>query len=85
MLELVAGAYRDAMRVATGADLPIVHADQAQAIDAISRAHEPATLGEIIEQLSEYERLLWRNVNAKYVWDNVVLTCARGGRLRLEV
>jgi DNA polymerase III subunit delta' len=85
MLELIAGAYRDAMRVATGADLPIVHADQAQAIDAMAQAHEPATLGEIIEQLSEYERLLWRNVNAKYVWDNVVLTCARGGRLRLEV
>jgi hypothetical protein len=29
-----------------------------------------------IEQLSNYEQLLWRNVNPKIVWDNVVLTCA---------
>ena len=40
-------------------------------------------LAEIIEQLSEYERLLWRNVNAKVIWDNAVITCATAAPLRL--
>ena len=40
-------------------------------------------LAEIIEQLSEFERLLWRNVSPKTVWDNVVITCASAAPLRL--
>lgn len=83
MLELIASAYRDAMTLATGAQRPLVHADQPGEIDAISRRMEPARLASVIEHLSEFEQLLWRNVNPKIVWDNVVVSCASGARLAL--
>ena len=83
MLELIGSAYRDAMALATGADLPVVHQDQSAAVEAMARRFEPIQLAEIIEQLSEYERLLWRNVNPKIVWDNVVITCASAAPLRV--
>jgi DNA polymerase-3 subunit delta' len=83
MLELIASVYRDALAVRTGADLGIVHADQAEAVETLARRFEPTDLAEILEQLAEYERLLWRNVNPKIVWDNVVITCATAAPLRL--
>ena len=83
MLELIASAYRDAMRLATGAETPLIHADQPQAVAVLARRHDPTALAEIIEQLSQYERLLWRNVNAKIIWDNAVITCATAAPLRL--
>ncbi|MCD4824163.1 MAG: DNA polymerase III subunit [Phycisphaerae bacterium] len=76
MLQLVAGAFRDAMTLATGTSRPLVNADQQQAVAAIAAKFSPIQLAEILEQLSRYEQLLWRNVNAKTVWDNVVITCA---------
>ena len=83
MLELIASAFRDAMRLATGAKTPLIHSDQPQAVQALARRHNPTALAEIIEQLSRYERLLWRNVNAKIIWDNTVITCATAAPLRL--
>lgn len=83
MLELIASAFRDAMRLATGAQTPLIHADQPDAVAALASRHDPTALAEIIEQLSEYERLLWRNVNAKIIWDNAVITCATAAPLRL--
>lgn len=83
MLELIASAFRDAMRLATGADTPLIHADQPGAVAALAGRHDPTALAEIIAQLSEYERLLWRNVNAKVIWDNAVITCATAAPLRL--
>lgn len=83
MLELIASAYRDALTIRTGADLAIVHADQARGVQTLARRFEPTDLAEILEQLAEYERLLWRNVNPKIVWDNVVITCATAAPLRL--
>ncbi len=83
MLELIASAFRDAMRLATGAETPLIHSDQPQAVAALADRHSPSALAEIIEQLSEYERLLWRNVNAKTIWDNAVITCATAAPLRL--
>jgi hypothetical protein len=38
-------------------------------------------LASIIEQLSEFERLLWRNVNPKTIWDNMIITCASAAPL----
>ena len=83
MLQLIASAYGDAMALAAGADRPAVHADQLPAIRAIAERFEPAELAEIVESLSRYEQLLWRNVNAKTVWDNVVITCASAAPLRI--
>ena len=83
MLELIASAFRDAMRLATGAHGPLIHCDQGEAIAALADRHDPPALAEIIEQLSAYERLLWRNVNAKIIWDNAVITCATAAALRL--
>ena len=84
MLELLASAFRDAITLATGADRPLVHADQPSAPAALAERFGPTQLAEIIEQLSRYERLLWRNVNPKTVWDNVVVTCASAAPLRLR-
>lgn len=76
MLELIAGAYRDALFLATGTDRPMVNADQRPAVETLAERFEPVELAEMLEQLSRLEQLLWRNVSAKVIWDNVVITCA---------
>jgi len=78
MLELIAAGFRDAITLATGADRPLVNADQRRAIESIAGKHSSRQLVGAIEQLSNYEQLLWQNVNPKIVWDNVVLACASG-------
>ncbi len=83
MLQLLASVFRDAIVVAGGADLPLVHADQRDVVLALSQRFDFIQLAEIIEQLSEYERLLWRNVNPKTVWDNVAITCSSAAPLKL--
>ncbi len=83
MLEMIAAGYRDAMTTACGSSREPVHADQQPQIETIARRFSPTQLAEILEQLSEYERLLWRNVNPKTVWDNVAITCASAAALRL--
>ena len=85
IIELIASAFRDAMKVATAADLPTVHADQPDAIRAMAERFDPTQLAEIIEQLCRYEQLLWRNVNPKIVWDNLAITCASAAPLRLRM
>jgi len=79
MLELIASAFLDAMHLRCGlasGESGLIHADQAQAVKALAQRFSPEQLAEIIQQLSHYEQLLWRNVNPKIVWDNVVITCA---------
>lgn len=83
VLELIASAFRDAITLATGAERAMVHADQRPAAAVLAGRFAPTQLAEIVEQLSEYERLLWRNVNPKTVWDNVAITCASAAPLRL--
>jgi DNA polymerase-3 subunit delta' len=81
MLELIAAAYRDAITLASRAPREIVYADQRPAVAAIAAKFDLMQLASIIEQLSEFERLLWRNVNAKNIWYNVVITCASAAPL----
>ena len=81
MLELIASIYRDAMALACQAAGPLVHSGQTSDIAAIAERFSPAELAEIIEQLSRYEQLLWRNVNPRTVWDNVAITCATAAPL----
>jgi len=76
MLELLAAAFRDAISLSSGSDRALVNSDQTAAIETIASRKPIRQLAGAIEQLSEYEQLLWRNVNPKIVWDNVVLTCA---------
>jgi len=87
LLRIIASAFRDALHVRSAGRgrpaRPLVHCDQQPAIEAIARRLGPAQLAEIIEQLAEYERLLWRNVSPKILWDNVVVTCASAAPLRL--
>ena len=83
MLELIASAFVDALRQASGAGVPVVHADQPGLVEALVRRFDSTRLADIIRQLSEFERLLWRNVSAKTIWDNVVITCASAAPLRL--
>lgn len=86
MLRLIASAYQDAIRL-QGADNEtqpaLINSEQLENVSAIASRFEPQDLAEIIEQLSEYERLLWRNVSPKLVWDNVVITCASANPLVL--
>ncbi len=83
MLEIIAAAYRDALTCATGAQTALVHSDQSSAVRAIAGRFTPVELADILEQLSRYETLLWRNVNPKIVWDNVVITCASAAALNV--
>jgi len=83
LLELIASAYRDALTLATGSQRPLAHADQASAIASLAERFGPAGLAEILEQLSELEEAIWRNVNPRLVWDNVVITAASAAPLHL--
>jgi DNA polymerase-3 subunit delta' len=75
LLELVASVYRDAMAVACGAETPPIHADDPRAIETVAERFPADQLAEILEQLTRFEGLLWRNVNAKLLWDNLAITC----------
>jgi len=75
MLELIAAAFGDAISLATGSERPLTNADQRSVIETFAQRKTTRQLAGVIEKLSEYEQLLWRNVNSKIVWDNVVLTC----------
>jgi DNA polymerase-3 subunit delta' len=81
MLRVLASAFRDALSVATGADREPVNVDQPGPVHALAERFTAEQLAEIIDQFSEYERLIWRNVNPKLVWDNVVITCASAAPL----
>ena len=81
ILEIIASGYSDAMVLKTGAEKPLVNSDQLQVIQTLAGKFSATELGEIIEQLSQFERLLWRNVNPKIVWDNAVITCASAAQL----
>ena len=83
MLELIASAFRDALTRASGCDRPLVNGDQAPQIDLLAAKFDALQIASILEQLSELEELLWRNVNAKVIWDNVVITCASAAPLRV--
>ena len=83
LLGLIASIYQDALAVASGKSAPTIHADQAGEIERLAGnlAGGAVLAAEIITQLARYEQLLWRNVNPKTVWDNVLITCATGAPL----
>ena len=83
ILGLLAGFFRDALTVATGADRPLVNADQAVCVRSLAGRFGTARLAGVIEQLSEYEGLLWRNVNPPLVWENAAITVSSAQPLRL--
>lgn len=86
LLELIASAYQDALRLSCdrqAASSQLIHADQFHVIEAFHRRFQPHQLASIIEQLSDFEELLWRNVNPKVVWENVAITCSTAAPLRL--
>jgi hypothetical protein len=105
MIELIASAFRDAMRLstkghpqaaqeasapsqaettaATGPRREMVNTDQVGAIESLAKRMPPRQLAAVIEQLSAYEQLLWRNVNHRLIWDNLVVTAASAAPLRL--
>jgi DNA polymerase-3 subunit delta' len=89
VMEILAAFFRDALHLRCQAQsgnavtFEPVHEDQGEAIRRVAEKFDAETLSDIIEQISRFERLLWRNVNAKIAWDNVVVTCASGRPLRL--
>ena len=83
LLGLVASVYRDALSLACGAERPLTHTDQASEIELIASHFGPTGTGEILSQLARCEQLLWRNVNAKLLWDNVAVTCASAAPLNV--
>lgn len=75
ILEILSSIFRDALTVAHRANRPLIHADQPDAIRKIAGKFSPDQLADILGQLARYERILWQNVNAKLLWDNVAITC----------
>jgi DNA polymerase-3 subunit delta' len=76
LLALVASFFRDALTLATGIDRPLTHADQRQAVVSLAGRFSALELARITEQIDEFERLLWQNVNPRLIWDNVALAAA---------
>ena len=83
MLQLIASAFSDALKISAGVQVVAINSDQIDDVNLLASKFSPSQLAEIIEQLSEFEKLLWRNLNAKVIWDNVVITCASAAMLRL--
>ena len=83
LMELLASFFRDALTLACGAGRPLANQDQPQPLHALAARLDRVALAQTIEQLSELESLLWRNVNPKTIWDNVVITCASAAPLRV--
>jgi len=83
LMELLASFFRDALTLASGTDRPVANQDQLPSLRALTARMDRLALAGVIEQLSELESLLWRNVNPKTVWDNVVITCASAAPLRV--
>jgi DNA polymerase-3 subunit delta' len=81
LLQLIASVYRDALTLSVAADRPLIHADQPEEVQRIAARLVADQLAEIIEQLSQFERMLWQNVNSKIVWDNAVITCTSAAAL----
>ncbi len=82
-LGLISSLYHDSLVSASGAAGPLVHADQPDAVERIAERFGPTELAEILAQLARCEQLLWRNVNAKLLWDNVAVTCTSAAALEL--
>jgi len=82
LMELLASFFRDALTLACEAGRPLANQDQLPALQTLAARLDRRGLATIIEQLSELESLLWRNVNPKTIWDNVVITCASAAPLR---
>jgi DNA polymerase III subunit delta' len=85
LLQMIASLYSDAMATRSGVDRPIANADQAECVNRVSEKYSPAQLATIIEQLSDFERMLWRNVSPKLVWDNVVVSCASAAAMNISL
>jgi len=83
MLRIIAMAINDALGVSVGSARPPVNSDQSREIGAIAERLGTEDLTTAVKQLSTLEKLLWRNVNPKIVWDNVVLTCASAAPLNV--
>ena len=84
ILTLVVSLYRDALSVACGRNRSLVHADQAEQAGRIAQRFGMDALTDILAQLARYEELLWRNVNAKLLWDNVAITCATAAAFEVD-
>jgi DNA polymerase-3 subunit delta' len=75
ILSLIAALYRDALTVRAGADRPLIHADQTAEVRRIADRFNLDRLADILDHLARCERLIWRNVGAKLLWDNVAVSC----------
>lgn len=92
VLQILSSAVTDALRLRCGDEDPgasptpaadLVHADQPAEIAALARRFDAEQLADVLDQLSQYEQLLWRNANTKILWDNVVITLASAAPLRV--
>jgi len=85
LLQLIASLYSDAMTTLSGTGRPIANADQAECVQRVAGKFSLTQLATIIEQLSDFERMLWRNVSPKLVWDNVVVSCASAAAMNVSI
>ena len=84
LLQLIASLYTDAMTLSADIGRPIANVDQLECVQRVGGRFSPTQLAAIIEQLSDFERLLWRNVSPKLVWDNVVVSCASAAAMNIS-
>jgi hypothetical protein len=83
LLEILASAFSDAIIHRSGGGRELINTDQAQAVRTLAERFEADALADIVDQLNRYEALLWRNLNQKTLWDNVVITCRTAQLLQI--
>ncbi len=83
VLALLSGIFSDVLSLASGREVTLVNSDQQPEIRSFAERFNLDQAADCLAQLGRYEQLLWRNVNAKVLWDNVLITCATAAPLEV--
>jgi len=83
IIRIIASLLHVSMVSLTSPGRSPVNADQPEAVRSVAARMDTSRLSDALGQLSELETFLWRNVNPKTVWDNILLTCSTAASLNI--
>lgn len=84
LLSVLSGFYLDALRRSTGAQLPLINADQPQVIDVLAQL-QPAALTSALHELNEADANLSRNASIDLTLEAMFISIARARSAALLV
>lgn len=83
VMQIIASVYQDAATLVSQTPRAMANEDQLSDVQTIAQRFDLTELADIIQQLSVFERIIWRNVNVKNIWENVTITCTSASVMRL--